>query len=97
MTTAVPKVEAILAGVTNLPCISGETTFEDITIAGQYLNQKCMNIQAYDGGVNHGHLGIVMTEVEHLMQIPGVTGYTHPTNPGATAEIPDAATPCQHH
>jgi hypothetical protein len=27
------------------------------------------------------------------MQIPGVTGYTRPTNPGATAEIPDAATP----
>jgi hypothetical protein len=34
-----------------------------------------------------------MTPVEYLMQIPCVTGYTHHTNPGATAEIPDAATP----
>jgi hypothetical protein len=34
-----------------------------------------------------------MKEVDYLMQIPGVPGYTHPTNPGATAEIPYAATP----
>jgi hypothetical protein len=34
-----------------------------------------------------------MTPVEYLMQIPGVTGYTRPPNPGATTEIPDAATP----
>jgi hypothetical protein len=27
------------------------------------------------------------------MQIPGVTGYTRPTNPCTTAEIPNAATP----
>jgi hypothetical protein len=38
-------------------------------------------------------MGLVMTPVEYLMQIPGVTGYTRPTNPGATTEIPDAATP----
>jgi hypothetical protein len=34
-----------------------------------------------------------MTEVEYLIQIPGVEGYERPKNPGATAEIPDAATP----
>jgi hypothetical protein len=93
MTTTVPTVESILAGFTNLPRISGEPTFEDISIARQHLNQNCMNIQSYYGGGNHGYLGLVMTEVEYLMQIPGVTGYTHPMNPGATAEIPDAATP----
>jgi hypothetical protein len=93
ITTAVPTVEAILAGFTDLSCISGESTFEDIIIARQHLNQNCMNIQSYDGGGNRGHLGLVMTEVEYLMQIPGVTGYTRPTNPVTTAEIPDAATP----
>jgi hypothetical protein len=92
MTLAVPTVEAILAGFTDLPRISGEPTFEDITIARQHLNQNCMNIQSYNGGGNHGHLGLVMKEVEYLIQISGV-GYTRPPNPGATAEIPDAATP----
>jgi hypothetical protein len=61
MTTAVPTVLAILAGFTDLPRISGEPTFKDIAIALQHLNQKCMNIQSYDGGGNHGHLGLVMT------------------------------------
>jgi hypothetical protein len=56
MTTAVPTVEYTLAGFTDLPRISGEPTFEDIAIARQYLNEKCMNIQSYDGGGNHGHL-----------------------------------------
>jgi hypothetical protein len=93
MTLDVPTVEAILAGFTDLSRISGEPTFEDIAVARQHLNQNCMNIQLYDGGGNHGHLELVMTEVEYLMQIPGVIGYTHPTNPGATAEIPDEAAP----
>jgi hypothetical protein len=52
-----------------------------------------MDIQSYQGGGNHGHLILVMTPVEYLMQIPGVAGYTRPPNPGATAEIPEAATP----
>jgi hypothetical protein len=63
MNSAVPTVEAILAGFTYWPRISGEPTFEDIAIARQHLNQNCMNIQSYDGGGNHGHLGLVMTEV----------------------------------
>jgi hypothetical protein len=93
MTSAVPTVESILAGFTDLLHISSESTFEEHAIARQHLNQNCMNIQSYDGGGNHGHLGLVMTEVEYIMQIPGVAGYTCPTNPGATTEIPDAATP----
>jgi hypothetical protein len=95
MTSTVLTVEAMLAGFTDLPRISGEPTFEDIAIARQHLNQKCMNIQSYDGGGNHGLLGLVMTPVEYLMQIPGIAGYTRPQNPGATVEIPDAATPVE--
>jgi hypothetical protein len=93
MTSAVPTVEAILAGFTDFPRVSGEPTFEEISIARQHLNQNCMNIQSYKGRGNHGHPGLAMTPVEYIMQIQGVVGYTRPPNPGATAEIPDAATP----
>jgi hypothetical protein len=85
MTSAVSTVEAILAGFTDLPHTSRKPTFNDIVIAQKHLNQNCMNIQSQGGGGNHGHLGLVMTPVEYLMQIPGVAGYTRPPNPGATA------------
>jgi hypothetical protein len=52
-----------------------------------------MNIQSYDGDGNHGHLILVMTGVEYLMQISFVKGYTRPTNPGAIDAITDEATP----
>jgi hypothetical protein len=74
MASAVPTVEVLLAGFTALPHVSGEPTFEDITIDRQHLNQNCINIQLYDGGGNHGHLGLVMTPVEYIIQISGVTG-----------------------
>jgi hypothetical protein len=90
---AVPTVEDILAAFTALPRISGKPIFEDIAVAHQHLNHNCMNTQSYDGGGKHGHLGLIMTEVEYLMHIPGVAGYIRPTNPGATAKIPDEATP----
>jgi hypothetical protein len=61
MTSTVPTVEALLAGFTDFPRVSGEPTFEDIAIAMKHLNQNCMNIQSYDGGGNHSHLGLVMT------------------------------------
>jgi hypothetical protein len=93
MASTVMTVEALLAGFTDLPRVSGEPTFEDIAIARQHLNQYCMNIQSYDDGGNHGHLGLVMTPVEYIMQIPGVTGYIRPPKPDATATIPAEATP----
>jgi hypothetical protein len=93
MASTVPTVEALLAGFTDLPRVSGEPTFEDITIARQHLNQNCMNIQSYDGGGNHGHLGLVMTRVEYIMQIPGVAAYIRPPKSDATAKIPAEATP----
>jgi hypothetical protein len=77
--------------------VSGEPTFEDIAIARQHLNQNCMNIQSYDGGGNHGNLGLMMTPVEYIMQIPGVAGYSRPPKPDATATIPAEATPVAAH
>jgi hypothetical protein len=93
MTSTVPTVEALLAGFTNLPRVSGEPTFEDIALARHHLNQNCMIIQCYDGGGNHGHLGLVMTRVEYIMQTPGVAAYVRPPKPTATATISADATP----
>jgi hypothetical protein len=93
MASTVLTVESLLVGFSDLPRVSGEPTFEDITITRQHLNQNCMNIQSYSGGGNHGHLGLVMTPVEYIMQIPGVAGYMRPPNPDATATIPAEATP----
>jgi hypothetical protein len=92
-TSTVPTVETLLAGFTDLPRVTGEPTFKDIEIARQHLNYNCMNIQSYDGGGNHGHLGLVMTRVEYSMQTPGVAVYVGPPKPAATATIPADATP----
>jgi hypothetical protein len=93
MTSTVPAVEALLAGFTELTRVSGEPTFEDITIARQHLNQNCMNIKSYNGGGNHGHLELVMTQVEYIMQTPGVAAYIRPPKPDATSTITAEATP----
>jgi hypothetical protein len=93
MTSTVLPVEALLDGFTDLSRVSGEPTFEDIAIARQYLSQNCMNIHSYDGGGNHGHLGLVMTRVEYIMQTPGVASYIRAPKPNATATIPAEATP----
>jgi hypothetical protein len=93
MTSAVTTVEALLAGFTALPRVYGEPTFEDVAIARQHLNQNCMNIQSYDSESSYGHLGLLMTPVEYIMQIPGVTGYIRPPKLDATAMIPAEATP----
>jgi hypothetical protein len=92
MTSTVPTVKALLAGFTDLPRVSGEPKFEDIAIARQHLNQNCMNIQSYDGGGNHGHLGLVMTRAEYIMHTPGVAAYARPLKPTATATIPSDVT-----
>jgi hypothetical protein len=78
MASAVPTVEALMAVFTALPHVSGELTLEDITISWQHLTQNCMNTKSYDGGGNHGHLGLVKTPLEYIMQKPGVTSYIRP-------------------
>jgi hypothetical protein len=93
MTSTVPTVEALLAGFTDFPRVSDEPTFEDIALARQNLNQNCMNIQYYDGGDNHGHLGLMTTRVEFIIQTPGVAAYVRPPKPTATTTIQTYATP----
>jgi hypothetical protein len=93
MASTVPTVDALLAGLADLPRVSGEPTFEDITIARQHLNQNCMNIQSYEGGGNHRHLRLVMTRVEYIMQTPGVAAYIRPPKPDTTATLTAEATP----
>jgi hypothetical protein len=93
MASTVPKVKASLASFTDLPPMSGEPMFEDMSISRQHLKHNCMNIQSYDGGGNHNHLELVMTLVEYIMQTPGVTSHVRPPKPGATATTPADATP----
>jgi hypothetical protein len=95
MTSTFPTVEALLAGFTDLQRVSGEPTFEYITLARQHLNQNCMNIQSYDRGGNQGHLRLVMTRLEYIMQTPGFTAYVRPPKPNATATNPAEATPVE--
>jgi hypothetical protein len=67
MTVSVPTFEALLTSFTDLPQVLGEPTYEDIALARQILNKKFMGVQSYDGGGQHGHLGIVTTTVECII------------------------------
>jgi hypothetical protein len=52
-----------------------------------------MKKHSYDRGGNHGHLRLVMTRVEYIMQTPGVTAYIRSPKQDATETIPAEATP----
>jgi hypothetical protein len=60
-------VEEIINGFTNpiLPKIDHEPTFEDIQVATRLLNANAISIPSMTGGGAHGHLGIIMTQVEY--------------------------------
>jgi hypothetical protein len=47
-----------------------------------------MGVQSYDGGGQHGHLGIIMPTVEYTIQVPGEE-LLRLDNPCPTADIPD--------
>ena len=91
MSSTVPTVEAIRASFSDSPRNTDEPNFESISEMRGYINQGCMNVQSYDGGGNHGHLGLGLSGAEYIAQVPGHQ-YVRPTNPGAIAVIPDAAT-----
>jgi formylmethanofuran dehydrogenase subunit A len=59
-------VEEIINGFTNpiLQKIDQEPTFEDIQVTTRLLNANTISIPSMAGGGAHGHLGIIMTQVE---------------------------------
>jgi hypothetical protein len=62
-------VEEIINGFPNpiLPKIDNEPTFEDIQITtrNRLLNDNAISIPSMACGGSHGHLGIIMTQVEY--------------------------------
>jgi hypothetical protein len=48
----------------SLPKVTGEPTFEDLNIIRRLLNTKNMSVSSYEGGGQHGHLSIIMTNAK---------------------------------
>jgi hypothetical protein len=59
-------VEEITNGFPNpvLPKIENEPTFKDIQVTTRLLNANAISITSMAGGGAHGHLGIIMIQVE---------------------------------
>jgi hypothetical protein len=81
-------VEEIINGFTNPvpPKIENEHTFEDIQITTLLLNANAISIPSMAGGGAHGHLGIIMSQVEYAAVT--VSPWVEPFNPNAIPIIP---------
>jgi hypothetical protein len=55
-----------------LPQIKNEPIFEDIQITTRLLNANAISIPSMEGGGAHGHLGIIMSQVEAVYASPWV-------------------------
>jgi hypothetical protein len=69
-----------------LPKIDNEPTFEDIQVTTRLLNANAISIPSMAVGVAHGHLGVIMTQVEYaaISESPWV----EPSIPNANPIIP---------
>jgi hypothetical protein len=85
-------VEEIIKGFPNpiLPKIDHKPTFEDIQVTTRLLNANSISIPSMAGGGAHGHMGIIMTQVENatISTSPWVKPYT----PNAVPIIPPGTT-----
>jgi hypothetical protein len=81
-------VEEIINGFPNpvLPKIDNEPTFEDIQITTRLLNANAISIPSMASGGAHGHLGIIMTQVEYAAI--SASPWVEPFNPNAIPIIP---------
>jgi hypothetical protein len=81
-------VEEIINGFPNpiLPKIDNEPTFENIQITTRLLNDNAISIPSMAGGGAHGHLGIIMTQVEYAAI--STSPWVGPYNPNAIPIIP---------
>jgi hypothetical protein len=85
-------VEEIINGFPNpiLPKIDHESTFQDIQVTTRLLNANAISIPPMLGGGAHGHLGIIMTQVEYTAI--STSPWIEPYNPNATPAIPPGTT-----
>jgi hypothetical protein len=81
-------VEEIINGFPNpvLPKIYNDPTFEDIKIVNSLLNANEISIPSMAGGGAHGHLGIIMSQVEYAAV--SASPWVEPFNPNAICIIP---------
>jgi hypothetical protein len=81
-------VEEIINGFPNpvLPKIDNEPTFEDIQVTTRLLNANAISIPSMAGGSAHGHLGIIMTQVEYAAV--SASPWVEPFNTNAIPIIP---------
>jgi hypothetical protein len=81
-------VEEFVNGFPNpvLPEIDNKPTFEDIQVTTRLLNANVISVPSMAGGGAHGHLGIIMTQVEYAAI--SATPWVEPFNPGAIPIVP---------
>jgi hypothetical protein len=80
--------EEIINGFPNpvLPKIDNEPTFEDIQLTTRLRNANTISVPSMAGGGAHGHLGIIMTQVEY--DVISASPWVEPYNPNAIPIIP---------
>jgi hypothetical protein len=85
MTASTP--DELIAGFpyTSLPKVTGEPIFEDLKVIWRLMNTNAINVESYEGGGRHGHLGIVMTNEEYFTIAVDV--FPVPNNPGPSAAV----------
>jgi hypothetical protein len=81
-------VAEIINGFTNpvLPKIDNEPIFEKIQVTNRLLNTNAISIPSMAGGGAHGHLGIIMNQVEYASI--SSSPWVEPFNPNAIPIIP---------
>jgi hypothetical protein len=79
--------DELIAGFphSTLPKVTGEPTFEDLNIIRQLLNANAMSVSSYKDGGQHGHLGLIMTNVDFFAFATDV--FLPPENPAPAAKI----------
>jgi hypothetical protein len=81
-------VEEIINGFPNpvLPKIDNEPNFEDIQVTTCLLNSNAISIPSMASGGDHGHLGIIITQVEYAAI--SASPWVEPLNPNVIPIIP---------
>jgi hypothetical protein len=69
----------------SLPKVTGEPILEDLKVIWQLINTNGMSVASYEGGGNHGHLRIIMTNEEHFAIAVDV--FPIPNNPGPSDAV----------
>ena len=73
--------------------IDGQPTLEDVRALDREIAAIVSEIETTNGGGNHGHLGMIMSDTDYVRISTGGTKWTVPTNPGSYPSGIDDTTP----